>query len=384
MISPHSPNMSSVSYNVTTDVYGESNGTDPGAGEMAGPGLERIILPIIFGLIVLFGAIGNTLVIVVVVKNKAYSRTTTNLFILNLALADLSFLLFCVPFHLVIYTATSWPFGNFMCKAVHLLQYWSMVASILTLVAMSTERYLAVAHPLNTKHLRTPSVALGVSVLVWLLSLGIALPWPFIYFTREYPGPDNSTFVVCADDWSVIGATKTHRAAYYLVLFLVSYAIPLVVITVMSSMMVYQLWLMRWPEGACHEESLKAKRKVTRLVIVVVIVFFVCWGPSHVCWLWSNYGRGSWRPTYAFFYLKVFSHALAYGNSSMNPIIYAFMSANFRRGFAKALRFTATRINPVLQAGSKTVYSLCHDETGATMDTAVWTQDLIWRGIFSI
>ena len=107
------------------------------------------------------------------------------------------------------------------------------------------------------------------------------------------------------------------------------------------------------------------------MVLVVSGVSFVCWGPSHVCWLWVNFGRINFRQhSFTLVYLKVASHALAYANSCMNPVIYAFMSANFRRGFAEALRITATRITPVLQAGSKSVYSLCHERT-TVQDTAL-------------
>ncbi|CAD5119368.1 unnamed protein product [Dimorphilus gyrociliatus] len=99
------------------------------------------VIPIVFGLIVLIGAIGNVLVFVAVWKRAL--RTTTNFFIVNLAVADLLFLLFCAPFHAVIYTDQAWFFGEIACKLVHLLQYSSMLASAWTLVAMSADRYFS-------------------------------------------------------------------------------------------------------------------------------------------------------------------------------------------------------------------------------------------------
>ena len=83
------------------------------------PRYENIIIPVIFSLVVLFGGIGNILVIIVIFKNKDHYRNTTNLFILNLSAADVLFLTFCVPFHAVIYiNQTGWPFGEVMCKSV--------------------------------------------------------------------------------------------------------------------------------------------------------------------------------------------------------------------------------------------------------------------------
>ena len=297
------------------------------------PGTERIIVPVVFSVMVVLGGIGNLLVLIVVIINKDHFKNTTNLFILNLAAADLLFLIFCVPFHAVIYTTTGWPFGQFMCKFVHLVQYSSMMASILTLVAMSFDRYLAVGYPLRTKHMRTPCRALGIVVGVWLLSLSMALPWPVVYTVRIYKNFGPEDLVICADDWGRVGA----RATYYLFLFILGYVIPLIAISILSTLMVRQLWIVDGYrcQGTRTIESIKAKRKVTRFVIVIVVVFLVSWLPSHVMWIWANYF--TWQHTYEFYYMRIFSHVLSYANSAMNPIIYAFLSQNFRNGFKRAL-----------------------------------------------
>ena len=62
--------------------------------------LVRIIVPTIFGVIVLLGLLGNLLVILVVVSDK-HMRNTTNILILSLAVADLLFIVFCVPLSLI-------------------------------------------------------------------------------------------------------------------------------------------------------------------------------------------------------------------------------------------------------------------------------------------
>ena len=305
-------------------------------GEGFTQGSEAIIVPIVFSLMVLLGGIGNLLVMIVVIRNKDHFKNTTNLFILNLAAADLLFLIFCVPFHVVIYTSLGWPFGQFMCKFVHLVQYASMVASILTLVAMSFDRYLAVGYPLRTKHMRTPKKALCIAICVWVLSILMALPWPVFYTIRVYNNLGPKEVVICADDW---GKASANRPTYFLFLFILGYAIPLVAISILSTLMVRQLWVV---DGyRCQRtrtvESIKAKRKVTRLVIVIVVVFLVSWLPSHVIWLWTNYFSSSWHHTYGFYYMRISAHVLSYANSAMNPIIYAFLSQNFRKGFKKAL-----------------------------------------------
>ncbi len=320
-------NESSVSY---------SNEGSSGGG-VAAPGPEAIVVPVLFSIIVALGSVGNLLVIIVVIINKDHFKNTTNLFILNLAAADLLFLVFCIPFHAVIYTVQhGWPFGQFMCKFVHLVQYSSMIASIFTLVAMSLDRYLAVGYPLRTKHMRTPKRAFYTVLAVWFLALVMAMPWPVFYTVRTYDVMQIQ-IAICADDWNTSGAS---RPTYFLFLFALGYAIPLITISILSIMMVKQLWVVEGYRctGTRTIESIRAKRKVTRLVIVIVVVFLVCWLPSHMIWLWTNYFPGTWHHTYSFFYLRIGAHALSYANSAMNPVIYAFLSQNFRNGFKRALQ----------------------------------------------
>ena len=71
-----------------------------------------IVVPIFFSLIVFIGLVGNLLVVLVVTFNKQM-RNTTNLLIMNLAVADLLFIVFCVPFSATAYAFPhNWPFGN--------------------------------------------------------------------------------------------------------------------------------------------------------------------------------------------------------------------------------------------------------------------------------
>lgn len=74
--------------------------------------MVSIIAPIFFSVVILVGFFGNLLVVLVVTFNKQM-RNTTNLLILNLAVADLLFIVFCVPFTATGYALPhSFPFGD--------------------------------------------------------------------------------------------------------------------------------------------------------------------------------------------------------------------------------------------------------------------------------
>ena len=345
--------------------------SEPHGGEGTSIGMERVVIPCLFTFVVVLGVIGNTLVLVVVLKNQSYRQTTTNLYILNLSIADLLFLIFCVPFHAVIYTVLSWPFGKFMCKFAHLFQFLSMIASVLTMVAMSTERFMAIVYPIRTKHMRTPLSALFVSILTWVVAAMVAFPFPIVYIAKERDTGFGESIIICADDWQIIGASHDDKAIYFLMLFLLSYMIPLVIIVLMSVLTIRHLSSSNpvLSDTAAFKESTKTKKRVIRLIIVTQAVFLFCWLPAHLCWIWSTFGRESLRtPSWTFYYLKVCAHALSYSNSAANPVIYCFMSATFRKGFMKALgcfRYT-TRSSP-RNSVSKTAYTPC--TTDNTLET---------------
>jgi len=74
----------------------------------------RLVVPTVFGLVTVLGLVGNLLVIVVALRHHA--RNTTSVLIVGLAVADLVFIVICVPFTAAIYTLPVWPFGKLFCK----------------------------------------------------------------------------------------------------------------------------------------------------------------------------------------------------------------------------------------------------------------------------
>ncbi len=80
---------------------------------------ERFLIPVLFGLIFLAGVAGNGMVLYVVVRSGMKSgNTVSNLYFGNLALADLLYIVFCVPTTAITYVLPSWPFGTAACKYI--------------------------------------------------------------------------------------------------------------------------------------------------------------------------------------------------------------------------------------------------------------------------
>nr|XP_051694562.1 galanin receptor type 1 [Oryctolagus cuniculus] len=84
------------------------------------------------------------------------------------------------------------------------------------------------------------------------------------------------------------------------------------------------------------KKSEVSKKKTAQTVLVVVVVFGISWLPHHVIHLWAEFGVFPLTP--ASFLFRVTAHCLAYSNSSVNPIIYAFLSENFRKAYKQVFK----------------------------------------------
>ena len=83
---------------------------------------EIKIFAIIFLIIFVTGIVGNALVVFVFARNKAF-RTLTNIYLLNLAVVDLIYLVACCPFTTTKVVLAYWPFGDFACKFIFIFLY---------------------------------------------------------------------------------------------------------------------------------------------------------------------------------------------------------------------------------------------------------------------
>ncbi|NWY54003.1 GALR2 protein, partial [Chionis minor] len=281
-----------------------------------------IIVPVIFSLIFLLGTVGNGLVLAVLLRNRQIKYNTTNLFILNLAVADLCFIVCCVPFQATIYTLDGWLFGAFACKAVHFLIYLTMYASSFTLAAVSIDRqaYLAIRYPLKSRDLRTSRNAGVAIVAIWSLSLLFAGPYLSYYQIVHY-----HRVPICVPIWE-----DKRRKILDILTFVFGYLLPVTVVSLAYARTIKFLWTSIDPIERILE-SRKAKCKVTKMIVAVAILFCLCWLPHHLVILCFWFGHFPFnRATYA---CRLASHCLSYANSCLNPIVYALVSKHFRKRF---------------------------------------------------
>lgn len=152
--------------------------------------------------------------------------------------------------------------------------------------------------------------------------------------------------------------------------FVFSYLLPVLVLSLTYARTLRYLWRTVDPVAA-GSGSQRAKRKVTRMIVIVAVLFCLCWMPHHTLILCVWFGRFPLtRATYA---LRILSHLISYANSCVNPIVYALVSKHFRKGFRKIcaglLRRAPRRASGrvcILEPGNHSGSMLEQESTGLT------------------
>ena len=214
-------------------------------------------------------------------------RTSTNCLIMSLAICDLLITVLQTPsFIKNLHIGDTWfggTLGNVTCKMLSFVASLLLFCSIFNLVAIAIDRYLAVTRPLTYKLSSKWAVKIGIPS-VWLisalLSVKAALTPKVLYYGDE-KRPQ------CGYE---------RRSRLELCLSLCCLLVSFIVLTVLYSIICYRLWRRNIPGEVSNNQqalAIRTARKVTVLMIAVVIVFFVSWAPALVVVVANLFGTES-------------------------------------------------------------------------------------------
>ncbi|KAG7507701.1 somatostatin receptor type 2-like [Solea senegalensis] len=228
-----------------------------------------------------------------------------------------------LPFIALQLALVHWPFGEALCRLIMSVDSLNQFTSIFCLMLMSIDRYLAVVHPIRSTKWRKPRVAKLINLMVWGVSMLVILPTMIFSGLNKLP--------VCGIVWPE--PQNVYNTAFIFYTFFIGFFLPLFVIC-----MCYLLIIVKVKSSGMRVGSTKRKRserKVTRMVSIVVAVFVLCWLPFYIFNLTSV--TSSISPTSAVKSAFDFVVVLGYANSCANPILYAFLSDNFKKSFQNVL-----------------------------------------------
>ena len=316
----------------------------------------HIFLGFVFFAVCCLGVFGNGIVLIVLLREPGpWSVSTTYLF--NLAVADLLFVSFLPFWGHYQFNELTWVFGAGMCKFSGALTYINMYASIFFLTAMSLDRWAAIVRATKPNRCRRSGVVRWICVGIWVASVSLCIP-SFLYRTLR---PKHYFFEAESSNSSTTPATEaqnvnktTELGPYSCALYIpdtnlnklkimgalellrtiIGFLLPFTIIC--SCYISILITVKRKVIGAKHK-----KDRVAKLAATIIAAFFVCWMPYHCLNVYS--ALGGWLslfPVNGPFYVAVkpFFVSLAYTNSCINPLLYAFTTGNFQDSM-KALFF---------------------------------------------
>ncbi|XP_069771317.1 B2 bradykinin receptor [Narcine bancroftii] len=279
-------------------------------------------LPAYIMVVCMSGLVGNIFVLLVLWLHKSRC-TVPEIYLGNLAGADL-LLLACLPFWAVnIAQRFAWPFGEMLCRCVNLAIYMNLCSSIYLLMMVSIDRYLALVKVLNPGRIRTVSCAKINCCFIWVFSLGMSSP-AFIFRKVMYVADVNIS--ACLLDYPNDSWQFNSNIVQVIVLFLVPS-------TILSFCTVKIISVLRNNRMRVFKQ-VQRESKAAALVLVVLLAFLICWVPFQV-----------FRILYLFKEARMLSgctwaEALSNGNqivtffgctnSCINPVLYVIVGKQFR------------------------------------------------------
>ncbi|XP_067671815.1 RYamide receptor-like [Haliotis asinina] len=273
-------------------------------------------------------AIVDNIIVLVVIGQTFGRRSQISAYQINLALADLLMSVFCVPFTFAQAYVGFWAFGSFTCPAILFLQLCFVNVSAYTNVAIGIDRFLGVIFPFKWKP--TVRQRKRILVLVWCFSALIASPEVVVGRSKEqYLW--NGTQPLCNEYWR----TPEQREMYTLAVFLLCLILPLVTLVITYSCVVYRLWIRQTPGNADIKRDrrrLSSKKKVTRMLIIKVAMFTLCWLPLHLFNLLVDFNSKLLNSADEHVVQTAFfaCHWVAMSHAFVNPLIYFIADDYFR------------------------------------------------------
>ncbi|KAJ0068394.1 hypothetical protein NL108_005978 [Boleophthalmus pectinirostris] len=289
----------------------------------------------------------NTLTVACTLQYKKL-RSHLNYILVNMALANLlvstigSFTCcFCFAFRYMVLGPLGCKIEGFTATVGGMVSLWS-------LAVVALERWLVVCKPLGNFMFKS-SHAIACCVITWVFALVAAVP-PLVGWSRYIP---EGLQCSCGPDWYTTN-NKYNNDSYVMFLFCFCFAVPFCTILFCYSQLLFTLK----SAAKAQAESVstqKAEREVTRMVVIMVLGFLVCWMPyaSFALWVINNRRES--------FDLRLATIPSCFSKASTvyNPVIYVLLNKQFRSCIKEMLGMsdsdeessTATSVTEVSKVG---------------------------------
>nr|ANO39058.1 GCR092 [Schmidtea mediterranea] len=319
-----------------------------------------IPLNIIYSIIFVLGILGNTATCLVISRVK-FMQSPTNFYLLNLSVTDLLILIIILPQDLYqFWVHYPYPFGHTICFLKSYIGEICVCTSVLTVIAFTVERYCAICQPHRCSQAvsGSPNDVQGIKrtfkiiILLWLISFIVTLPLSLQIdidiltrndSTTNYKTTILPTSAQCTFYDSV--SAKYLSILSTILLFVLPLAVIIIMYTMIGIVIRKSMLQRRHSHSIEHfydvnNQTVRARKAILKILIAVVIVFFVCFLPHNSLRLMvAMIPNDKWTPRLYQLHNIMFyvSGILFFLNSVINPILYNVFSLKFRKALQKII-----------------------------------------------
>ncbi|XP_043940851.1 trace amine-associated receptor 7a-like [Protopterus annectens] len=270
---------------------------------------------------------GNLMVIISISYFKQL-HSPTHFLVLSLAFADFLIGVLVLPFSIIRAVESCWYFGDTFCLFHSSVDAACSLSSIFHLCFISIERYFAVSNPL-TYHLKFTTSVLNLLIcLGWLLPITYALAMPY---SNTYADELQDFMAVLPCKGSCQMQFNNLWAVINLLIYLIPFSLMIGMYTNVFIIARRQARLIESIAGKTatvkeySSEVAKRERKAAKTLGIAVGAFTICWMPLMLdVTVDTIFNVTTPLTVYQTFFW------IAYFNSSLNPLIYAFFFPWFR------------------------------------------------------
>lgn len=287
--------------------------------------------PPLFWMIFILGAIGNLLVVWIYTTVRNRLKTMTDVYLLNLAVADLLFL--CMLPFWAVDAVKGWDFGVSLCKMVSAVYKINFFSSMLLLTCISVDRYIAIVQVTKAQNLKKKRLFYSklACLFVWLVSALLALP-EFI-FAEVKTDQNQQSFCVLVYSNNEFNRTKILVLSLQICM---GFCLPLLVMFFCYSVIIRTL---------LQAKSFE-KHKALRVIFAVVFVFVLSQLPYNSMLIVeatqaSNAASFNCEAVIRSDIAGQIAKSLAFTHACLNPFLYVFIGVRFRQDLLRIVKMCA-------------------------------------------
>ena len=263
--------------------------------------------------------IGNILVLLAIFVDPNHDlKSPFNYFVANLAGADLLVGAVVDPLAIV-YHFSEGLYGKYpdSLNYIHVPYFLASTASVLSLAALTLDRYLAITSPLSYRTKLNPKRAAFVSLGIWLFSVSFS----FLYLATGYLM------------FSFIFLHTILLFSFFVMLF-----------TYQRIFKAFRTQVQQWDnmsdlknsDNFAKRQAIRWEQKVTKTFLIMLLFFLGCYLPSCICIYITN--LCSTCSCVTIHWARDIHFILILANSCVDPFLYAVRFENFRKAFKKIMR----------------------------------------------